>query len=202
MADDVRSPSQTREPLSASHVRARQAKKKKSSIFSVPKFGKSKKKADEPDDPPPPEEAAPEAEEPKMPPPPGMEGSTAIPILTESLSASSLDAAPSLRDVPGVSMRTKGSEPAYAGCQPAGLTIGNSPLKTEELPADKKCPPTFANSWDDGVGAHFNVRVGPNYKRTGAKAPSALALYEARDGAKGRAAGVVCAFCSLSLSAL
>ena len=156
--------------------------KKKKSMF--PKFGKSKKKADAADAPPP----VPEAEPAKAPtpPPPGMrEDATPIPVLSEALGKASLGdeesapPPPSLRAVEGVSSRDAGAEPAYAECQPAGLTVRNSPLKTEELGADKAVPPAFKDSWDDGVGAHFNVRVGPNYKKTGKKLPSGPALYEA-----------------------
>ena len=155
--------------------------KKKKSMF--PKFGKSKKKADAADAPPP----VPEAEPAKAPtpPPPGMrEDATPIPVLSESLGKASLGEAerappPSLRAVAGVGSRDVIAEPEYVECQPAGLTVRNSPLKTEELGADKAVPPAFKDAWDDGVGAHFNVRVGPNYKKTGKKLPSGPALYEA-----------------------
>ena len=77
----------------------------------------------------------------------------------------------SLRAVVGVGSRDVIAGPSMSSAGPAGLTVRNSPLKTEEPGADKAVPPAFKDAWDDGVGAHANVRVGPNYKKTGKKLP-------------------------------
>ena len=64
----------------------------------------------------------------------------------------------------------------------AAAAAGASGLDGPSAAADavfRAAPPLELNAWCPCPGAAFNVRVGPNYARTGAKMPSLAALYDA-----------------------